>query len=72
MAELLRHRCEYEQIPFPFTPSAIEKLYTVTGGIPRAVLKCAALAYEMMQMEEINTIDEELIGDAAPEVGVDE
>jgi general secretion pathway protein A len=71
VAELLRHRCDYEQIPFPFTSAAIEKLYTLTGGIPRAVLKCAALAYEMMQMEQINSIDDELINDAAPEVGVD-
>jgi general secretion pathway protein A len=69
---MLAHRCDKEGINNPFTPEAIEKLYVVTKGIPRSILKVAALAYEMMLMESIQTIDPQLISDTVPEVAIHE
>ncbi len=70
MAEMLAHRCAHEAINNPFTPEAIEKLYLVTKGIPRSILKVSALAYEMMGMEGASLISPDLISDTVPEVAV--
>jgi general secretion pathway protein A len=69
---MLAHRCDKEGIKNPFTPAAVEKLYVVTKGIPRSILKVAALAYEMMLMENLRTIDPELVSDTVPEVAIHE
>lgn len=68
--EMLAHRCKHEAIKNPFTPEAVEKLYVVTKGIPRSILKVAALSYEMMLMEEAEKIDSDLVSDTVPEVAV--
>jgi general secretion pathway protein A len=70
--DMLAHRCNKESIKNPFTPAAVEKLYVVTKGIPRSILKVAALAYEMMLMEGVQTIDPELVSDTVPEVAIHE
>jgi len=67
---MLAHRCDKEGIPDPFTPEAVEKLYVVTKGIPRSILKVAALAYEMMLMEGTDRIDPALVSDTVPEVAI--
>lgn len=69
--EMLAFRCKYESVQNPFTPQAIEKLYVTTRGIPRSILKVAALAYEMMLMEGSKTINADLIDDTVPEVAID-
>lgn len=68
--QMLAYRCQYEGISNPFDPAAIEKIYLVTKGIPRSILKVAALAYEMMQMEGAASINADLIEDTVPEVAV--
>lgn len=70
-SEMIAYRCQYEAVQNPFTPAAIEKLYVTTGGIPRAILKVAALAYEMMLMEKSKTIGPDLIDDTIGEVAID-
>jgi general secretion pathway protein A len=67
---MLAHRCDKESIHNPFSPEAVEKLYVVTKGIPRSILKVAALAYEMMLMEGTKSIDPDLVSDTVPEVAV--
>jgi general secretion pathway protein A len=66
---MLANRCRHNNI---FTPQAVEKLYVVTKGIPRSILKVAALAHEMMLMEGVETIDAELVSDTVPEVAIHE
>ena len=69
--DMLDFRCQYESVSNPFTAEAIEKLYMTTRGIPRSILKVAALAFEMMRMAGDTSVNADLIDDTAPEVAID-
>lgn len=43
--DMLNFRCLRAEIPIPFTADAYETIYTLTGGVPRDILKVAAVAY---------------------------
>lgn len=47
--EMVAFRCEQAQIPNPFPLETIEAIYTVTGGVPREVLKVCSIAWDMAQ-----------------------
>ena len=68
---MIEHRCQYAGIANPFTDEAMEAVYIKSKGVPRSILKICALAYEMMEMAEEQTITPDYIEDTAPEVAVE-
>jgi general secretion pathway protein A len=57
---MLEFRCEQVELPFPFTDDAIQAIYDATGGVPREILKVAAIAFELSRMNELTTVDGEV------------
>jgi type II secretory pathway predicted ATPase ExeA len=66
--DMLDYRCKWAQIKNPFSPEVVERIYEVTGGVPRAVLKLCALAYEMKVMQGIEQVPIEFIDGAVEEI----
>lgn len=66
--EMIIHRCRFENIENPFAPEAIERIYEVSGGVPRSVLKICAFAYHVKQTENLAEISPEFIEMSQPEV----
>lgn len=66
--EMISHRCKFENINNPFTAEAIEKIYHVSGGVPRSVLKICAFAYHLKEIESLEEISPEFIEISEPEV----
>lgn len=66
--EMIIHRCRFENIENPFTSEAIERIYEVSGGVPRSVLKICAFAYHIKEMENLSEITPEFIEMSQPEV----
>lgn len=64
---LLTHRCELAQVPVPFTADCYERIWQVTGGIPREALKLAAICYNVMVRADESMIDLETLSEAAAE-----
>jgi general secretion pathway protein A len=64
--EMVNFRCQQAGAKNTFTNEAIETLYTLTGGIPREILKVAAVAWRFSEAEG-NKITPELIQEAAGE-----
>jgi hypothetical protein len=67
--DMLKFRCERADVPIPFRPDAYEAIYTLTGGVPRDILKVAAVAYRFARG---NPIDPELCAAAAKEAVLNE
>ncbi len=66
--EMISHRCKFENINNPFTDESVEKIYQVSGGVPRSVLKICAFAYHVKELEELDEITPEFIEITEPEV----
>jgi len=62
--EMLNFRCARAEVPVPFTPDAYQAIYTLSGGVPRDILKVAAVAYRFAGGAAITP---ELCADAAKE-----
>lgn len=58
---MLEFRCKLVDIPMPFTDAALKNIYDSTGGIPRELLKLAALSYELAKRAELQKIDQNII-----------
>jgi len=58
---VLEHRCKLADISLPFADSAIKAIYDHCGGIPREILKLAALSYELGRRSNQSIITSELI-----------
>lgn len=46
---MLIQRCDRAAVPFLFTQHQLEEIYILTRGVPRAVLKLCALAYDFYE-----------------------
>ena len=66
--EMIDHRCKFEKIINPFTVDAVEKIYSISGGVPRSVLKLCAFAYHILELEGLTEITPEFIEMSEPEV----
>jgi hypothetical protein len=58
---MIDFRCEQAGISNPFSKPAIQSIYTLTGGIPREILKTCAIGMEMMHEAGVTTIEPEMI-----------
>jgi general secretion pathway protein A len=65
--EMLAFRCQEAQIPNPFRPETIEEIYRASNGVPREVLKTAAMAYELMLLAGDTFVPPEAIALATKE-----
>lgn len=65
---MIAYRCKFENIDNPFTSNAIEKIYQISGGVPRSVLKICAFAYHVKELNELDKITSEFIEVTEPEV----
>jgi general secretion pathway protein A len=66
--EMISYRCKFENIENPFTRDAVEKIYQVSGGVPRSVLKICAFAHHIMELENLTEITPDFIEMSQPEV----
>jgi type II secretory pathway predicted ATPase ExeA len=64
--EMVNFRCKQAGVRNAFTKDAVESLYTLTGGVPREILKIAAVAWKFSESDG-NKITPDLIGEAAGE-----
>jgi general secretion pathway protein A len=64
--EMVNFRCQQADVHNPFTREAIESLYTITGGVPREILKVAAVAWKFSEADG-HKIAPDLISEAAGE-----
>jgi general secretion pathway protein A len=67
MAAMIDNRCRFAEIPNPFPPPTLERLYELTAGIPRDTLKLCTLAYEMMLMGREREVSVDLLESACAE-----
>jgi type II secretory pathway predicted ATPase ExeA len=59
--QMVDFRCEQAGIANPFSKPAIQSIYTLTGGIPREILKTCAIGMEMMREAGVANIEPEMI-----------
>lgn len=64
---MLEFRCEQVELPSPFTDDAIQAIYDATGGVPREILKVAAISYELSRMNDLGSVDAQVVEMAAKE-----
>jgi general secretion pathway protein A len=64
--EMVNFRCKQAGVSNTFTKPAVESLYTLTGGVPREILKIAAVAWKFSETDG-HKITPELVGEAAGE-----
>lgn len=48
--QMIGFRCEQAELRNPFPDDTIDEVYTITGGVPRDVLKVCAIAFELAKM----------------------
>jgi general secretion pathway protein A len=70
MRAMLEWRCQLTPIPLPFTDSALDRIYELTGGVPRDVLQLSGLAYEIMQLTGAAQIDADMVTGAHVETDI--
>lgn len=66
--KMIQHRCDYYKFPNPFSAVATRRIYELSGGIPRDVLRICGTAYQMLQLMKIQDAPVELIDQAYAEL----
>lgn len=71
MRQMIDHRCKVAEISNPFTTEALDRIYEITKGVPRHVLKICDKAYDYMNLNEVNKVTVEYIDPAAEDAAVE-
>ncbi len=58
---MLTFRCQQADIEIPFSDDAIQAIYDTTGGVPREILKVAAIAYELARVNGMTDVPPEIM-----------
>jgi general secretion pathway protein A len=66
-AELIDFRCQRVQVRNRFTDAGVERIYELTSGVPREVVKVAAIAWDLAQILAEPQIGAELVDGGASE-----
>lgn len=69
---MIEHRCKFAEIENPFPRLTIERLYEMTGGVPRESLKICALSYELINIAGLKTVTVEMLEEAVKEASIKE
>jgi general secretion pathway protein A len=64
---MIAFRCDLGEIQNPFPDAVVEQIYTLTGGIPREILKVCAVAYELAQLKGQRQVSADTLEEAAGE-----
>jgi Cdc6-like AAA superfamily ATPase len=65
---MIEHRCKLRKIRNPFPAESVERLYALTGGIPRSTLRLCAIAFEMAKLARMDSVSVDLIDTAYAEM----
>lgn len=65
---MIEHRCKLRKINNPFPPETIERLYALTGGIPRSTLRLCAISFEMAKLARMERVSVDLVDTAYSEM----
>jgi type II secretory pathway predicted ATPase ExeA len=68
VSEVISFRCKHGKISNPFPIDASTRIYELSGGIPREVLRLCTVAYEMGQLAGMKSISPDLIDSAFREL----
>lgn len=71
MRQMIEHRCKVAEMDNPFTTEALDRIYEITRGIPRHVLKICDKAYDYMNLNEVDKVTLEYIDPAAEDAAVE-
>ncbi|HEX8472986.1 MAG TPA: AAA family ATPase [Pyrinomonadaceae bacterium] len=71
MRQMIDYRCKVAEITNPFTDEALDRIYEITKGIPRHVLKICDKAYDYMHLNESKQVTVEYIDPAAEDAAVE-
>lgn len=66
--KMIEHRCAYYRVETPFPAPAMLRVYELSGGIPRDVLRICGTAYQMLQLMGVTEAPVELIDQAFKEL----
>jgi general secretion pathway protein A len=69
-AAVIAARCRLASIQNPFGENHVKKIFELTGGIPRSVIKLCGLVYAMKISLDVETIPIEWIPNFVSEVGL--
>lgn len=58
---MIEHRCKLAEIPQPFIESALKAIYDQASGIPREILKLAALSFELAQRANLKRVSADIV-----------
>ena len=67
-AAMIRFRCERAGSKLKFPPDAVETVYTLTGGVPREVLKVCGVSYLLALSNELDVVSPALVEAAYEQV----
>ena len=71
MRQMIDHRCKAAEIQNPFTSEALDRIWEITKGVPRHVLKICDKAYDYMNINEVTEVTLEYIDPAAEDAAVE-
>ena len=71
MRQMIDHRCKVAEIPNPFANEALDRIWEITKGVPRHVLKICDKAYDYMNINEGTEVTLEYIDPAAEDAAVE-
>ncbi len=66
--KMVQHRCDYYKFPNPFPAAALRRIYELSGGTPRDVLRICGTAYQMLQLMGLDAAPPEVIDQAHAEL----
>ncbi|MFY9221527.1 MAG: AAA family ATPase [Blastocatellia bacterium] len=64
---MLEFRCERAEVPSPITEETLTRIYDLTAGVPRDVLRLCDLAYDLMKLNDEKVFTVELLEFATKE-----
>jgi general secretion pathway protein A len=71
MRQMIDHRCKVAEIPNPFKDEALDRIWEITKGVPRHVLKICDKAYDYMNINDGTEVTLEYIDPAAEDAAVE-
>lgn len=71
MRQMIEYRCKVAEIVSPFTAEALDRIYEITKGIPRHVLKICDKAFDYMHLNEADKVTIDYIDPAAEDAAVE-
>jgi general secretion pathway protein A len=71
MRQMIDHRCKVAEIVNPFTEASLDRIWEITKGVPRHVLKICDKAYDYMNINEGTEVTLEYIDPAAEDAAVE-